>query len=373
MGILDEFHHIVNSPHEFAQNWKRETGGKVLGYVCTNLPEELIYAAGVLPVRLLGSNEPETLTKQYFFSGAFCSFARDCFAQALQGRYDYVDGIAYGFCCIHARQVFEAWRTHMPVYYSYQLSVPNNMTNPRAKEYLVGELEDFKHSLEKWTGKNISPDKLDKAIEVYNTNRRLMLKVYDLMKADDPLVTWANVAEIALAGMLIDKERHNQMLEKAFEELSKRKPPGSDLPRIMILGSVNNNIEVIKFIDSLGGKVVIDDYCTGNRYYQSEVVPEENKLTALADRMIARPPCPLKDLPVRRRPAHISKLADDYRIKGVIYTIQRLCDPHGLDYPIIESTLQEKGIPMLKLELDLGFSSGQLRTRIEAFLEMLDT
>ena len=152
MSVLDEFHNIVISPHQFAQDWKAETGGKVLGYLCTNLPEELIYAAGVLPIRLLGSNEPETETRQYMFSGAFCTFARDCFAQALRRRYEYIDGLSYGYCCIHARQVFESWRRHLPVYFSYQLRVPNNLLNPHAKDFITGEIEIFKQSLETWTG-----------------------------------------------------------------------------------------------------------------------------------------------------------------------------------------------------------------------------
>jgi benzoyl-CoA reductase subunit C len=117
--------------------------------------------------------------------------------------------------------------------------------------------------------------------------------------------------------------------------------------------------------------VVIDDYCTGSRYYQAEVIPEENRLRALASRIIEKPPCPLKDLPERRRPKHDLSLANEYRVQGAIYTIQRLCDSHGLDYPSIESPLKEKGIPMLKLELDYTVPKEQYRTRIEAFIEML--
>ncbi|MFC1920528.1 2-hydroxyacyl-CoA dehydratase [Chloroflexota bacterium] len=372
MSVMDEFHNIVNSPHQFASDWKEKTDGKVLGYIGTNLPEELVYAAGILPVRLLGCNEPETVTGQYMFGGAFCTFARDCFAQALNGKYNYVNGLVYGNCCIHERQVYESWRRHMPVYYSHQVVVPNYLLNPNAKEFLIGELENFKNSLEEWIGHSISLESLDKAIDIYNTNRRLMLSIYELMRADNPTVTWAEVAEIALTGILMDKEAHNQLLEKALEELPKRGGTGINGPRLMILGSVNNNMEAIKFIDSLGGQVVIDDYCTGNRYYQKEVIPEENRLAALATRMIEKPPCPLKDIPERRRPSHIAQLADDYKVQGAIYTIQRMCDPHGLDYPIIEATLQEKGIPMLKLELDLDLPLGQFRTRIEAFLEMLE-
>lgn len=371
MSILDKFHDIVKSPHQFATEWKTKTGGKVLGYLCTNLPEELIYASGALPVRLLGANEPETETKPYIFAGAFCSFARDCFAQALLGRYSYVDGISYGVCCPHARQVFESWQRHIPKTFDYELNLPTYYLNPHAKEYIVGELEEFKSSLEQWTGKQISIKDLDRAIDIYNTNRRLMLSIYNLMKADNPSVTEAEVAEIALAGMLIDKETHNNLLQEAIKELQERKKGSKSGPRLMLIGSVNNNIEFLKFIDSLGGQVVIDDYCTGSRYYQIEVVPEENRLGAFAGRIIGKPPCPLKDLPVRRRPSHLAKLAEDYKVKGAIYTIQRLCDAHGTDYPIIESALKEKGVPTLKFEMDTSIPFEQYRTRIEAFIEML--
>lgn len=373
MNILDKFHSLVNSPHRFAQDWKARTGGKVLGYLCTNLPEELLYAAGVLPVRLLGTNESENVTRPYIFQAAFCAFSRDCFAQALLGRYDYVDGVMYGLCCMHARQVYQGWEKYRPISYSYELRLPTGLRGQGAKKYIMRELEDCKHSLEKWTGQPISWEALDRAIDLYNTNRRLMLGIYDLMKANDPPFTGAEVAEMALAGMLIDKETHNRLLEEVLKELSQRKNARGDGIRLMLLGSVNNDIEFIKLIESLGTRVVVDDYCTGRRYYQGEVIPEENRLAALASRLIEKPPCPLKDVPERRRPQYLSKLIDDYKVKGAIYTMQRYCDSHGLDYPVIESLMKGKGIPMLKLELDYSVPIGQIQTRIEAFLEMLKT
>jgi len=372
VSVMDEFHEIVTSPHKFAKKWKAETGGKVLGYMCSNVPEELIYSAGALPVRLLGSNEPEDVTKPYIFQAGYCSFARDLFAQSLQGRYDYLDGITYSTCCPHINEVFYNWQRHTPTKYSYQLHMPTNLQGSHTKKYLTGELEDFKHSLEEWTDKSIHVDSLDNAIDVYNKNRRLMADVYELLKSDNPTVSAAEIAEIAISGMLIDKVKHNQMLEEAKAELKERKSVAHNGPRIMLLGSVNNNIEVIEFIESLGTHIVVDDYCTGRRYYQTEVVLELNRLGALASRLMLKPTCPLKDLPVRRRPDYYRKIIDDFRVEGAIYTLQRLCDPHGLDYPVIETTLKEKGVPMLKLELDYNVPVGQLRTRIEAFLEMLE-
>lgn len=372
MSVMDEFHEIVTSPHKFAREWKEKTGGKVLGYMCSNLPEELMYASGVLPIRLLGSNEPENVTKPYIFQAGYCSFARDCFAQALQGKYDYVDGISYSACCPHIAEVFYNWQRYIPISYSYQLHMPTNLQGNRTKKYLTGEIENFKHSLEEWTGKSIHLDSLDNAIEIYNQNRRLMSEVYELLMNDNSPVSATEVAEIALTGMLIDKAKHNSLLERVLEELKGRDSISKTGPRIMLIGSVNNDIEVIKFIESLGARIIVDDYCTSRRYYQTEVVLELNRLAALASRLMARPTCPLKDLPERRRPAYYRDTIDNFRVEGAIYTMQRLCDPHGLDYPVIEKTFKDKDVPMLKIELDYNAPIGQLRTRIEAFLEMLE-
>ena len=372
MSILDQFHNIIQSPHHLAQEWKVRTGGRVLGYLCTNLPEELIYAAGVLPVRLLGSNEPDDVTRSHIQQSAFCSFARDCFAQVLKDRYSYLEGIAFAQCCPHAREVFYNCGKYLPVTFNQEMVSPMLLQNPHAKKYLTAEIEDFKHSLEVWTGKNITTDDLDRAIEIYNNNRRLMQKIYDLMKSANPPVSESEVAEIALAGMLMDKADHNQLVEKALDELASRPIVTRGGPRLMLLGSVNTNIEFIKNIDSMGGRVIIDDYCTGRRYYQSEVIPEENRLAGLAGRLIEKPPCPLKDIPGRRRITNILKQIEDYKVQGVIYTIQRLCDAHGLDYPAVQEAMKQKDIPLLKLELDITVPIGQVRTRIEAFVEMIE-
>jgi benzoyl-CoA reductase subunit C len=366
-------HEIVNHPHQFAKDWKIKTGGKVLGYHCRYVPEELVYAAGILPVRILGSNQPETITQPYIFQPGYCTFCRDCFAQALQGKYDYLDGVMYALGCMHLHQAFLSWQRHTSIAYSYEFHLPSDLMNRHAKKYIVGELEDCKRSLEAWTSKSISEKDLDRAIEIYNNNRRLMLSIYELMKAENPPATAVEVAEIALAGVLMDKEEHSRLLTEALKELSQRKTEKREGTRIMLLGSVNNDISLISLLDSLGAHVVIDDYCTGWRYYQTEVKPNGNRLEALAERIVERPTCPLKDLPERRRPTHISKLLDEYKVQGVIYTLHRLCDTHGLDYPVIESLMNKKAIPMLKLELDYSFPIGQVRTRIEAFLEMIQS
>ena len=86
--MMEKFKEWYEQRHTYAKEWKKKTGGKVAGYFCTYVPEEILYAADVLPVRILGSHEPQDVTEPHIF-GMFCPFCRDCLAQGLQGRYDY--------------------------------------------------------------------------------------------------------------------------------------------------------------------------------------------------------------------------------------------------------------------------------------------
>jgi len=139
----------------------------------------------------------------------------------------------------------------------------------------------------------------------------------------------------------------------------------------MVIGS-ECDVEFISLIESLGAHVVIDDLCTGSRYFWNEVVPDGNRLSAIAARYLDRPHCPLRDLPERRRLPHLVNLAKEYNVQGAIIALQKFCEPHAFDTLPIEAALKEQGIPTLFLELDVTLASGQLRVRIEAFLETIE-
>jgi len=354
--------------HGYAREWKAKTGGKVLGYFCTYAPEEIIYAAGVLPVRIFGSHEAESVTEPHIFA-MYCPFCRDCLAQGLQGRYDYLDGIMISQSCLHMRQAFTSWRIHIPVEYSYYLYMPHGVQTPRAYPYLRGELEDFKKSLEEWTGRTITNDDLDRAIEVYNTNRRLMRQVYELRKRNNPPITGLEAMEMVLSSQVTDKEEHNRALKDLLKQLPERRVERETGTRLMTLGSENDDTEFVNMVESLGATFVIDEHCTGSRYFWNEVIPEDDRLSAIAARYIDRPACPSKDWPERTRLPHILKLAKDYNVQGALLIQQKFCNPHGMDIPDIKKNLEKNGVSTLFLEFDITVPAGQFKTRVEAFLE----
>jgi benzoyl-CoA reductase subunit C len=368
--MFDKFQEWYENRHDYAREWRKRTGGKVMGYFCTYVPEELLYAAGILPVRILGSHEPQDVTEPYIF-GMYCPFCRDCLAQGLQGRYDYLDGIMIAQSCIHIRQAFTSWQLHIPVDYSYYLYMPNNVQSPSAKPYLAGELEDFKRSLEEWTGKAISAEDLERGIKILNTNRRLMRQVYELRRSNEPPLSGLEAMYMVVSSQLVDKEEHSSLVARVLEELPARRLVGEPGARLMIVGSEDDDTEFVRMVESLGATIVTDEHCTGSRYFWEEVKEGGDPLSAIAERYVDRIPCPSKDWPERRRFPHIFKLIEDYNVQGVILIQQKFCDPHECDIPPLTWALNERGIPTLFLEFDVTVPAGQFRTRVEAFLEMI--
>jgi len=375
MGAIEKFKEIYDNRHDYVREWKsRNPHGKVLGCFCTYVPEEIAYAGGVLTTRILGSHEIEDESAPHLF-GMFCPFCRDVLAQGLKGRADYLDGICDGNCCMHLLQSFEAWYLNVnPQPRIFRVDFPCSTQNPQCTNYLRGEFQAFKRDIEEWVGKEITDDDLDHSIEVFNENRRLMKQIYELRKADDPPVTGLECMYMVVSGQFMDKEEHNKLLKEALEELENRRLDRETGTRLMLIGSENDDVEFINMIEqglTLPATVVIDEHCTGSRYFWGEVVPDKDRLQAIASRYIDRPPCPAKDWPQRRRFPHALKLAKEWNAEGAIILQQKFCDPHETDIPSLRKYLEENGVPTYFLELDVTVPAGQFSTRIEAFIESL--
>jgi benzoyl-CoA reductase subunit C len=370
--MIEMFQEWYENRHEYAKYWKDKTGGKVLGYFCTYVPEEILYAAGVLPVRILGSHEPQDVTEPHIFA-MYCPFCRDCLAQGLEGKYDYLDGIMIAQSCLHIRQAYTSWDLHVPAEFSYFLPMPHNVQSPRAVPYLLDELKVFKRSVEGWTGKEISDDDLRRGIEIVNRDRQLMKQVYDLRKREEPPLSGLESMYMVVSSQMTNKEEHARIVEDSLKELQGRtlgRPVGQ---RLMILGSEDDDTEFVQMVESCGSTFVIDDHCTGTRYFWDDVALDgQDPLTAIATRYVNRVPCPSKDWPVRTRVPHILNLAKEWDASGAVILQQKFCDPHELDIPAIKSALEEQGLTTLFLELDVTVPIGQFKTRVEAFLEIME-
>ncbi|NMG14719.1 benzoyl-CoA reductase, bzd-type, subunit N [Aromatoleum bremense] len=370
-GLFDQFKTWYEKRHDYARDWKARTGGQVVATMCTYTAEELLIAAGMLPVRVLGAHEPQNVTEPHIF-GMFCPFCRDSLAQGLLGRFDYAEGVTLTQSCIQYRQTFGSWRQHVPtVKWDYYVPMPNEVQSEHARKAHYAEIQSFRVFLQTLIGKEITDDMLRESLAVVDENRRLLRELFDYRKDANPKVTGVEAVYASLTAQFIDKREHNEQLKKVLAALPSRKVERQTGARFMTIGSENDDIAFMAMVESVGATIVIDDQCSGTRYFWNESKPETDVIKAIADRYCDRPACPTKDYPVHTRYDHVLGLAKDYDVQGAIFLQQKFCDPHEGDYPDLKRHLEANGIPTLFLEFDITNPIGPFRIRIEAFLETL--
>ena len=363
-----DFKALVENRHEYAKAWKARTGGKVLGYFETYFPEEIAYAAGVLPVRMLARHEPDVISDKWVY--ASCYPVSDLVNQILKGRYDYADGLVNVEGCQWMFNAFEVAKNSNPDLFNHYLFLPDYTDAYTSKDVLRSELNVFVRKMEEWTGKTITDADLDKAIGIYNTNRRLLRRIAELRKADRPLLFGAEAMDIVLACQVMDKAEMNEILEKYIPELEGRSP-GEDRIRLMLLGSETFDSNLEELVESLGANIVVDELDNGTSYYWNEVIPQKDRLMALSLRYLGRPHNPIKDNNWRRRPQHIFELTEDFHVDGVLIAKQIYCHLHGTDNYAVWKMLRERNIPFHFFERDMTLPFEETEQRLTAFMNML--
>ncbi len=368
--MFSQFKKWYEDRHDYARDWMERTGGKVMGCFCSYAPEEIMVAANWLPVRLLGAHEPQDVAEKHIF-GMYCPFCRDVLAQGLKGRYEYLEGILLTQSCIHLRQSFMSWKMHVGVPFEHYIYMPQKVQTVHAVPYHQSELIKFREALEEHDGIRLTDDDLDRGIKVVNENRQLMRDVYEYRKNDDPKVTGTESMWMTVSSMWVDKEEHSAEIRKVLEQLPDREIEREDTAKLMFIGSENDDIPFITMVEDVGATVVVDDHCTGTRYFWNLCEPQNDRMTAIAKRYIDRPTCPVKDWEKRTRFDHILELARDFDVQGVIIIQQKFCDPHESDMVPLRAFLDDNDLPNLMLEFDATTPIGPFRIRVEAFLEMI--
>lgn len=368
--MLEPYGTLISANNKFIKELKRKNK-PVLGYACSYTPEEIIYAGGILPIRVLGSLEPSKLADVYLPVNV-CSFAKSCLNKALKREYSILDGYVVSNSCDNQNKIYDLWRCCTAIRKTYFINTPHTATE-NALVFFYEELERFKEWLTKNFEAEISEESLKAAIEIFNENRRLLRQVYELRKPDPPLVSGSEALEIVLSSMTIPKDEHNKLLHELVEEVEKRENPIEEGVRLLVSGSVMGNSEILRVIESVGGCVVADDLCTGSRYFWNLVKGDEKPMLAIAERYLRKIPCPFM-YSSEERFKHVREMVKLFDVEGVLIFYLKSCDVHSFDAPLLAEELKEnEGLPVLCLEWEHSLSGvAQLRTRIEAFIEMFE-
>jgi len=352
-----------------------DQGGRVAGTFCSSVPDELLMAAGILPFRIRGTGSQSTELSDAFYSPINCSFPRHAFNQALKGEYAFLDSLICINSCDHVRRVYDNWINNIDTTkFATVMSLPRKVGD-RQVDWYADEIQLLRKKLEDHLGVEITDDRIREAIRLQNEIRALQKEIYLLRKSDRPPITGAETLVVMVAGTALPRQAYRDLLRELLAELRDAEGDGDYKARIMILGSELDDPEYVKIIEDQGGLVVTDSICYGTRLMWVPVdESESDPVRALARYHIQqRPACPRMYGNQPERIAFTKQLAKEFRVDGIIGERLQFCDNWLVEHYMTRNDLREQGeFPFLQLDREYVLSGkGQLRTRVQAFLETI--
>lgn len=356
MNPLERFRDIVQMP---LSQWNdRFPNHRPVGIYNAYVPEEMFHAAGLTPLYVFhqSSNRGHARTHLPSF---VCWPGRSLVDQAVAGDLDGLAGMAFGQTCDTVQALTDIWRKAMPRVPVYHIGVPANLATQSARDYLITELKHLRQVLGA-----PSDEALHHSFSVYNRTRELVAQLYDRAAELMPTDLYPSLR----AGFLMPKDEYNRLLATLLQQLPATK---HSKPRLVLVGPHLSDPVLYQVIESAGGRVVDDLLDIGHRYFATPAAMDGEPVAALADRLLATLPTPTKHHPARRRGDFLVELVGKTRADGVVFARQTFCDPHGFDYAITIAALDRNSIPHLLMELEQTSQVGQMRTRVQAFLETI--
>jgi benzoyl-CoA reductase subunit C len=373
MERLRSSYSVSISENPAIANWKQQQK-QVFGYMCHNFPEEIIAAAGVLPIKFLG--KPINVIEANQYQSTFmCHYGRSVLELGLNGDYDQINGLVYAYGCEGGCNLFQVLMEIVPKNYQNFLHIPHNSNATGALEFYLAELESFCRSLREKLTCSLNDEDLRKAISLYNQQRKLLKEIYELRgSGNNPLLTGLEVGEILEYVVSTPKEEANELLRQLMATARQRSPKIFSGPRLLVQGTILPDLEFYQIVEELGGMVIGDDLCQGSRYFWDLVDETAAPLEALAKHRLDRLPCSCmsSEKVAERRLEHLLYQVEHYNADGVVLAVQKWCDSTQMDRPFFIEQLKDKGIPVLPVEVERTVGGSQFRTRIEAFMEMIE-
>ncbi|MDR4508677.1 MAG: acyl-CoA dehydratase activase [Candidatus Brocadiaceae bacterium] len=342
-----------------------------IGYFCSYTPVELIRAAGFHPVRIKGT-EGESCSANEVLCGNICPYIKAVTDQKMNGSLEDFKGMVFVNSCDGMRRLYDAWRKldEGKNTFHYMLDIPKNVDDA-AVFYYADLLKKLKEKLETYFTVTIKNDDINQSILLYNSVRekvRLCLQKYW-----NGYIAQSGYEMFSLLkkGVNAVPEKFQEYLTSLLKQSSRDMRDTRNIPRLFIWGSIMENEKIMKIIEDAGAKVVAEDLCNGSRYFDAQVTISNDPLTSLASRYIKRNPCS-RVIDIYERINTALTIMQEKSIHGSIYHTLKFCDHNLMDYPVIKKTFHEKNIPLLHLNCDYSMNSeGQIKTRVEAFLEQM--
>jgi len=363
----------------------KAAGKTIIGYPCVYVPLEMLTSLDLVPYQTCGDMREPVTEADRALPSSFCPVMRNCLDCALKNKNDFLDGMVTIHSCDPQEKTARVWESYTSYPYFHFIDMPITV-RPEALEYFKSQLNDFRKTLETFTGRKLSEDKLESAVKFHNRQRALVRELYELTKPSPPGISGTEIIQVLKALTSLPVVEGNDLLTEVISEVKNRTSGLEKKPaRLLIWSSILDNTDILQVFEAKAN-VVMNESCGGIRAYRSEVNFTADPLEGLADYYLNEITCArtfrqatlgeirkdyARDL--QSRFGYLKGIIREWKINGAIMLLVRYCDPFAFEMPSLKDYLDGIGVPSTYIEYDYTIGAmAPLRTRVEAFLETIN-
>lgn len=384
LKYLYEFENLLQEANnELVQQAKSE-GKKCIAYTCYHIPEVLLNLDNCFSTRLRAPRTGSLDISTYYMSSYLCGYSKAIVERGIEGGYQFLDALIGSETCSEMNRAYEHFKllnlVDNPNFFVAIPDVPFKIM-PHTIKHMKNQLQT--HVLDKLHevyGVDVSEDAMRKAVEEHNEVCRLITEIGSYRKEDNPRITGYEFHIINLISYVCPKYLIIDKLRETAEELKTREPDAkkSFRARVAVVGSEIDDPDFTKLFEDSGALVVVDRYCFGSLPGREEIIlnDDEPVLDQIVLHYMKTSQCPryMQHEKVTGRKEYVKQLCEEYNAEGVIYEQLKFCEYWGYERALASHIItNDYGIPSVTVDRQYtANASGQLRTRVQAFVESLE-
>jgi benzoyl-CoA reductase subunit C len=359
-----------------SEHKKNHPETKMIGCYPVYTPVELIHAAGMLPVGVMGGgNRLEIAHADSRFQSFVCSIVKSTLELGLTKKLDFLDGIIFHSICDPARNLGSVFKRNFPNLLVEYIHFPQNMTSPHTVEYLAAEYGRLIVEYEKLAGRKITADALRSSLRLYNEQRRLLRELYAIRAETPQNVSAVESYVVCRLATLLPPEEHIAIVKDALATVRSRKERPKDRIKVILEGSFCEQppLELIEGLEAAGCYLLDDDFLTGWRFFIEDIPSNGDPVHNLAEAYLRRSVYSGVKHDTRERKAkHLIDRIKQTGAAAALILSAKFCEPALFDYALYRPALEKEGIPHLFLEFEEKmWIFDKARSEVETFVESM--
>ena len=369
--IINEFKAIADNPRKAMDDYKKETGKGAVGIMPVYCPEEIVHAAGYLPIDMWGAQKKQISKARTYLPPFACSIMQSVMELQLEGVYDDLEAVIFSVPCDTLKCMSQKWNRPVP---AIVFTHPQNrkIAKDAANVFAREEFNIVKEKLEDILDVHISNKAIKNSIAVYNENRAACREFSDVAAEYAAVVTPSDRHAVIKARWFMEKSRHTALVKELIAALKAEPAPEFKVKKIIVTGIQVEPYDVLDIFQENGFAIVADDLAQETRNFRQDVPDDDDALMALARAWNEFDGCSLATDVNKPKGQMIIDAVKKYGEDAVVVCMMKFCDPEEFDYPILLQEFEAAGVKNLYIEVDQESTAfEQVKTRIQTFAEIL--